>query len=75
MHSPPKPVDDPAMRKLVALVQEQLPNSAHQARIYLLKQLHALEQEALETGADPGTLLSIRAAQSVVRRSDPLMGA
>jgi hypothetical protein len=75
MHVPPKPVDDPVMRKLVALVQEQLPNSAHRARVYLLKQLHALEQEALETGADPGTLLSIRSAQNVVRRSDPLMGA
>ena len=75
MHSLPKPVDDPVMRKLVALVQEQLPNSAHQARVYLLEQLHALEREALETGADAGTLLSIRATQEVVRRSDPLMGA
>jgi len=75
MHSLPKPVDDPVMRKLVALVQEQLPNSAHQARVYLLEQLHALEREALECGADPGTLLSIRATQEVVRRSDPLMGA
>jgi hypothetical protein len=64
MHGLPKPVDDPAMRKLVALVQEQLPNSAHQARIYLLKQLHALEQEALETGADPA-----RCSRSVLRRA------
>jgi hypothetical protein len=75
MHVSPEPVDDPVMRKLVALVQEQLPNSAHQARVYLLEQLHALEREALETGADPGTLRSIRATQDIVRRSNPLMGA
>ena len=71
----PKPIDDPVMRKLVALVQEQLPNSAHRARVYLLKQLLLLEQEALETGAAPGTLRSIRATQDVVRRSDSLTGA
>lgn len=69
MHSLPKPVDDPVMRRLVALVQEQLPNSAHQARLYLLEQLHALEQEALECGADPGTLRSIYATQDFVRRT------
>jgi hypothetical protein len=63
------------MRKLVALVEEQLPNSAHRACVRLMGQLFALEQEALETGADPGTLRSIRAVQNVVRRSDPLMGA
>lgn len=28
-----QPVDDPVMWKLVALVQEQLPNSAHRARV------------------------------------------
>ena len=75
MYSPPKPVDDPVMRRLVALVQEQLPNSARQARLHLLEQLHALEQEALESGADPGTLRSIHATQDFVRRSDSLMGA
>jgi hypothetical protein len=75
MHMPSQPFDDPVMRKLVALVQEQLPNSAHRTRVYLLEQLYALEREALETDADPRTLLSIRATQNVVRRSDPLMGA
>lgn len=74
MHTQPKPVDDPLMWKLIALVQAQLPNSAHQARVHLLEQLYALEQEALERGADPGTLRSILATQAFVRRSDPLMG-
>ena len=71
----PQPVDDPVMRKLVALIQEPLPNSAHKARVYLLEQLYALEREALETGADPGTLRSIRSAQHFVQRSDPFMDA
>lgn len=74
MHSLPKPIDDPVMRRLVALVQEQLPYSARHARIHLLEQLVALEREALEAGADPGTLRSIRATQNFVRRSDPLSG-
>ena len=75
MHRPPKPIDDPVMRKLVALMQEQRPNSAHTGRLHLLEQLHALKQEALESGADPGTLRSIHATQDFVRRSDPLMTA
>lgn len=74
MHSLPEPLDDPVMRKLVTLVQEQLPNSAHFARVHLLVQLFALEKEALETEADPRTLRSIRAAQNFVRRIDPLSG-
>jgi hypothetical protein len=53
MHTSPQSIDDPVMRKLVALVEEQLPNSAHRARVRLMGQLFALEQEALETGADP----------------------
>jgi hypothetical protein len=61
------------MWKLVALVQEQLPNSAHRARVHLLERLFVLE--ALETRADPGTLRSIRAVQHLVRRCDPLMDA
>ncbi|CAO4164363.1 hypothetical protein [Methylorubrum extorquens] len=48
------------MKKLVTLMQEQLPNSARGARAYLLEQLFALEGEALETKADAGTLRSIR---------------
>jgi hypothetical protein len=63
------------MRKLVALVQEQLPNSAHRARVHLLERLFALEREALETGADPRTLRLIRAVQHLVRSGDPLMDA
>jgi hypothetical protein len=72
MHSPSKPVDDPMMHKLVALVQERLPNSAQQGRLLLLGQLRALEREALERGADPATLRSIQATQAFVRRCDPL---
>lgn len=75
MHRPPKPVDDPVMWKLVALVQEQLPDSDHPARVHLLEQLYALEQEALEHSADPGTLRSIYATQNFVIRSDPLITA
>jgi hypothetical protein len=71
----PQPVDDPVMWKLLALVQEQLPNSAHRARAHLLERLFVLEREALETRADPGTLRSIRAVQRLVRKGDPLMGA
>jgi hypothetical protein len=71
----PQSVDDPLMGKLVALIQEPLPNSAHGARVYLLEQLYALEKEALETGADPGTLRSIRSAQHFVQQSDPFMYA
>ena len=71
----PQPVDDPVMRKLVELIQEQLPNSAHRARAYLLEHLYSLEREALETGAAPGTLRSIRSAQHFVQRSDPFMDA
>jgi hypothetical protein len=65
---------DPVMKKLVTLMQEQLPNSARGARAYLLEQLFALEGEALETKADAGTLHSIRSAQNFIRRSDPMMG-
>ena len=68
----PEPIDDPLMRKLVALVQEQLPNSAHLARVHLLERLYGLEGEALQTGADPRTLLAIRSTQYFILRSDPL---
>ena len=44
MHSLPKPVDDPVMRRLVAPVQEQLPYSTHRAHIHLLERLVALER-------------------------------
>gem|GEM_PF-3894007 len=71
MHGLPMPVDDPIMRRLVALVQDRLPNSARQGRHRLLEQLQALEQEALERGADPGTLRSIHATQAFVRKCDP----
>lgn len=74
MRSLPKPVDDPAMRKLVTLVQEQLPYASHCARFRLLEQLAVVEQEALEAEADPGTLRSIRATQGFVRSSDPQPG-
>jgi hypothetical protein len=69
----PGPVDDPLMRKLVALVQEQLPNSAHRARVHLLERLYGLEGEALKTGADPRTLLAIRSTQHFILRSAPLI--
>lgn len=68
------PTIDPIMTKLVALMQEQLPNSARGARAYLLERLVALEDEALEIEADGGTLRSIRSVQNFVRRSDPMMG-
>lgn len=71
MRSLPKPVDDPMMRKLVALVQAQLPNSARQDRLHLLERLDALEQEALRCAADPGTIRSIHATQHFVRSCDP----
>lgn len=71
MHGPSKPVDDPMMHKLVALVQERLPNSARQGRRLLLEQLQTLEREALERGADPGTLRSIHATRTFVRKCDP----
>ena len=71
MHSLPRPVDDPMMRKLVALVQERLPNATPRGRLALLEELHALERDALEHRADPGTLRSIRATQAFVRRRDP----
>lgn len=75
MRSSPRPADDPVLRRLVTLLEEQLPNSAHQARIHLLAQLSLLEQDAVATGVDPGTLRSIRAVQLFVRTSDPLTGA
>lgn len=75
MRSLPKPVDDPMMWKLVALVQAQLPNSARHGRLHLLELLDALEQEALRCGADPGTLRSIDATQRFVRSCDPLTDA
>ena len=70
----PPPTDDPTMRKLVTLLQEELPNSASRARKHLLERLYMLEGEALQGGADPRTLRSIRAAQHFVLASDPLMG-
>lgn len=70
MQSLPRAVDDPMMRRLVALMQERLPSSVPQGR-HLLEQLRAFEREALERGADPGTLRSIRATQAFVRRCDP----
>lgn len=73
MVGPSQPIDDTAMKKLVALLQVQLPSSAHRARAYLLEQLHVLEGEALAK-ADLRTLQSIRAAQHFVQASDPLMG-
>lgn len=75
MQSPSKPVNDPLMHTLVALVQERLPNSARQGRRLLLEQLRALEREALERGADPSTLRSIHATEAFVRRCDPTPGA
>jgi uncharacterized protein YprB with RNaseH-like and TPR domain len=75
MHSLPKPVDDPFMRRLVALVQDRLPNSDHRGRLDLLRQLHALEQAALELGADLGTMRSIHATQAFVQRCDPPLEA
>lgn len=72
---PPQPADDPVMRRLVALIHAPLPNSAHRARIYLLEQLHLLEEEALATGAKPEILRAIRSTQAVIRCSDPVMGA
>ncbi|GAN48742.1 hypothetical protein ABID82_006239 [Methylobacterium sp. PvP062] len=71
MQSLPRAVDDPMMRRLVALMQERLPSSVPQGRLHLLEQLRAFEREALERGADPGTLRSIRATQAFVRRCDP----
>jgi hypothetical protein len=71
MQNLPRPVDDPIMRKLVALVQERLPSSGHQGRLLLLEELRALEREALQHGADPGTLRSIHATGAFVRRCDP----
>ena len=73
MQRPPQPVDHPAMRKLVALMHEELPNSAHRARVHLLERLSELKRDALENDADPRTLRSIRAAQALVHGSDPLM--
>lgn len=75
MRSLPKPVDDPMMWKLAALVQAQLPNSAPQGRLHLLELLDALEQEAKRCGADPATLRSIHATQRFVRSCDPLTDA
>ena len=75
MHRPADIIDDPVMSKLVALVQEELPNSAQKARIHLLKRLGELECEALINAADPGTLRSIRAIQQFILASDPLVSA
>ena len=63
------------MRKLVARVQERLPNSAPQGRRLLSEQIQALEQEALERGTDPGTLRSIHAMRAFVRKCDPPLDA
>jgi hypothetical protein len=57
------------MKKLVTLIQEQLPNSARGARAYLLERVVALEDEALETASDAVTLRSIRSAENFIRRS------
>ena len=69
----PDSFNDPIMSKFVALIEEQLPNSAQRARIHLLKRLGELEHEALSSSADPGTLRSIRATQQFILASDPLM--
>ena len=69
----PASFDDPIMGKLVALVEDQLPDSAQRARIHLIKCLNELEHEALSSSADPGTLRSIRATQQFILASDPLM--
>ncbi|MFC6791848.1 hypothetical protein ACFQE0_20950 [Methylobacterium komagatae] len=70
MRDPPIPTADPMMRRLVALVDEQLPDSTHHARLSLLAQLHALEQEAVKDNSDPSTLRSIHAVQDFVQRCD-----
>ena len=70
MRGPSKPIADPMMRKLVALVQAQLPNSTHHARLSLLAQLHALEREAVQNSTDPGTLRSIHTTQDFVKKCD-----
>ena len=75
MRKLPKSVDDPIMWKLVALVQERLPDANHQDRVHLLAQLNALEQEALEYSTDPGTFRSILATQDFVRRNNSLIEA
>ena len=67
MHGPPVPIADPFMRRLVALVETQLPNPTH-PRANLLAQLHALEREAVKNNVDPSTLRSIHATQSFVER-------
>jgi hypothetical protein len=68
MRGPPIPINDPFMWRLVALVNEQLPNLTHQVRLSLLARLHALEQEAEKNDAHPSTLRSIRATYDFVRR-------
>ena len=68
MRGSPIPIADPFMRKLVAVVEAQLPNSTHHARLSLLAQLHALEQEAVMNNADPSTLRSIHATHDFVQR-------
>lgn len=70
-----QPVPDPVIHRLHALLEEQLPNSAHRARLHLLERLLVLEEEAITTGADPETLLSIRTIQRLLQTSDPLIGA
>ena len=71
----PRSVDDPAMRKLVALMHEELPNSACRARVHLLERLSELERDAWENDADPETIRSIHAVQTLVQGSDPLMSS
>jgi hypothetical protein len=75
MHGPLKSIDDLMMRKLVALMQELLPDATHRGRSRLLAQLHVLEQEAVNCRANPATLRSIHATQGFVGRCDRLIDA
>lgn len=68
MRGPPNPIADPFMWRLVALVNEQLPNPFHHTRLSLLAKLHALEKEAVTNNAAPSTLRSIHATQDFVQR-------
>lgn len=66
-------VEDVVMKKLAALIQTPLPNSAHRARSHLLEQLGQIEIEILNSKAHPCMLHVIRSVQDMVRRSDALM--
>lgn len=70
-----QPVPDPVIHSLHALLEEQVPNSAHPVRLHPFERLLVLEGQAIKTGARPETLLSIRAVQRILPTSDPLIGA